>query len=241
VIDVARLTKRYGRTLAVDELTFTVAPGKVTGFVGPNGAGKSSTLRIILGLDHATSGHAHVHGVPYADLLRPLRRVGALLEPGAPSPGRRADHHLSWLARSNGIGRRRVGEVLDLVGLTDAARSRFGALSTGMRQRLALAAAMLGDPAVLILDEPLNGLDAAGVVWLRGLLRGLAGEGRTVLLSSHLMGEMAETADHLLVISRGRLLADGPLAEVVVRHAPPGQPTLEGAFLRLTGIEGRPG
>jgi ABC-2 type transport system ATP-binding protein len=228
VIEVDGITKRYGRTTAVDDLTFTVRPGRVTGFLGPNGAGKSTTMRIVLGLDRPTAGRATIDGAPYADLDEPLRRVGALLETDAAHRGRRAGDHLWWLARSNRIGRSRVAEVLAVVGLSDVARRRVGGFSLGMRQRLGIAAALLGDPPVLLFDEPVNGLDPEGVIWIRSLLRDLAAEGRTVLVSSHLMAEMAMTADHLVVIARGRLLADAPLPDVVGDS-----PSLEDAFMRL--------
>ncbi|MFY7064522.1 ABC transporter ATP-binding protein [Nocardiopsis changdeensis] len=214
MIAVRELVKRYGGTVAVDGLTFTVEPGRVTGFLGPNGAGKSTTLRMVLGLDAPTSGSATVGGMPYRDLPSPTRRVGALLDPGAVEPGRTARGHLLWQARGAGIGRARVDEVLGLVGLADRGGHRIRHLSLGMRQRLGIAGALLGDPGVLILDEPLNGLDPEGIVWVRRLLRGFADEGRTVLVSSHLMNEMEATADHVLVISRGRLVADVGIAEL---------------------------
>ncbi|GIJ75199.1 hypothetical protein Voc01_101160 [Virgisporangium ochraceum] len=228
MIDVDGVTKRFGRTTAVDDLTFTVRPGRVTGFLGPNGAGKSTTMRVVLGLDRATAGRATIDGHAYRDLPEPLRRVGALLEAGSAHGGRSAYHHLWWLARSNRIGRSRVAEVLGLVGLDGVARKRVRGFSLGMKQRLGIAAALLGDPPVLLFDEPVNGLDPEGVRWIRGLLRDLAAEGRTVLVSSHLMAEMALTADHLVVIARGRLLADAPLDEVVGDA-----PSLEDAFMRL--------
>jgi ABC-2 type transport system ATP-binding protein len=214
-IEVADVQKRYGSTVAVDGLTFTIAPGLVTGFVGPNGAGKSTTMRMILGLDAPDAGRALVGGQPYRTLAEPLRRVGALLETGATHPGRRAVDHLRWLAASNGLPRRRVDEVLELVGLSGVARRRTRGYSLGMAQRLGIAAALLGDPPVLLLDEPVNGLDPEGVRWIRGLLRSLAAEGRTVFVSSHLMGELEDTADHLVVIGRGRLLADASVASLL--------------------------
>ena len=214
-IEVEGLRKRYGRTLAVDGLSFVVPPGLVTGFVGPNGAGKSSTMRVILGLDRPDEGRALVSGRPYAALRRPLCEVGALLDAGALHPGRRARDHLLWLARSNGLPAGRVDDVLELVGLASAARRTGGALSLGMRQRLGIAAALLGDPPVLMFDEPVNGLDPDGIRWIRGLLRDLAAEGRAVLVSTHLMAELEGTADRLLVIGRGRLLADTPVAELL--------------------------
>jgi len=207
-IEVRELRKRYGSTTAVDNLSFTVSPGQVCGFVGPNGAGKSTTMRVILGLDAPDAGHAHVGGQPYRTLRRPLTQVGALLDAAAVHPGRRARDHLLWMAHSNGIPARRVGEVLDLVGLAPVARRRVGGFSLGMRQRLGIAAALLGDPPVLLFDEPVNGLDPEGIVWIRGLLRGLAADGRAVLVSSHLMGELEDTADHLVVVGRGRLVVD---------------------------------
>jgi len=211
MIQVRRLTKRYGPVLAVDDLTFDVRPGVVTGFLGPNGSGKSTTMRMILGLDAPTSGTATIRGRCYAGLPAPLREVGAMLDAHAVHPGRRARDHLLFLARSNGLPPSRVDEVLELTGLTPVAGRRAGGFSLGMRQRLGIAAALLGDPEVIILDEPVNGLDPDGIRWIRALLRGLAAEGRTVLLSSHLMSEMALTADHLVVIGRGRLLADAGL------------------------------
>ncbi|CAL9465271.1 Bacitracin transport ATP-binding protein BcrA [Nocardiopsis dassonvillei] len=214
MIAVRELVKRYGDAVAVDGLTFAVEPGRVTGFLGPNGAGKSTTMRMVLGLDAPTSGTATVDGVPYRDLPAPTRRVGALLDPGAVDPGRTAGGHLLWQARAAGIGRARVDEVLGLVGLEGRGGHRIRHLSLGMRQRLGIAGALLGDPGVLILDEPLNGLDPEGIVWVRRLLRGFADEGRTVLVSSHLMNEMEATADHVLVISRGRLVADVGVAEL---------------------------
>jgi ABC-2 type transport system ATP-binding protein len=235
-VECRDLRKRYGRTVAVDGLSCTVAPGRVTGFVGPNGAGKSTTLRMILALDRPDGGSVLIGGRPYRSLRDPLRRVGALLDAAGPHPGRRAYDHLLWLARSNGLPRRRIDEVLDLVGLATVARRRVGGFSLGMRQRLGIAAALLGDPPVLLLDEPVNGLDPEGVHWLRGLLRGLAAEGRTVLVSSHLLAELAGTADRLLVLGRGRLLADAAVADLVAAaSARLGRPvTLEEAYLDLT-------
>jgi ABC-2 type transport system ATP-binding protein len=208
VIEVNELTMRYGDKVAVDDLTFTVKPGLVTGFLGPNGAGKSTTMRVVLGLEMPTAGKALVNGRPYASISRPMRSMGALLDAGAVHGGRSAYAHLACLARSNGIGRARVTAVLDQVGLTDVADKRISGFSLGMRQRLGIGTALLGDPGVLMLDEPLNGLDPEAIRWLRDLLRSLADEGRTVLLSSHLMNEMALTADHVIVIGRGRLIAD---------------------------------
>jgi ABC-2 type transport system ATP-binding protein len=199
---------RYGRTVAVDDLTFTVKPGLVTGFLGPNGAGKSTTMRAVLALEPPAAGKALVNGHPYASLRRPLHTMGALLDAGAVHGGRTARAHLACLARSNGIGPARVAAVLEQSGLAGVANRRISGFSLGMKQRLGIAAALLGDPAALMLDEPLNGLDPEGIRWLRGLLRSLAAEGRTVLLSSHLMNELALTAEHVIVIGRGRLLAD---------------------------------
>jgi ABC-2 type transport system ATP-binding protein len=214
-IEVRGLRKRYGSTMAVDGLTFTVSPGQVTGFVGPNGAGKSTTMRIILGLDAADEGTALVGGRAYRTLKSPLCQVGALLDASALHPSRRARDHLLWMAQSNGLARSRVDEVLDTVGLASVARKRAGGFSLGMRQRLGIAAALLGDPPVLIFDEPVNGLDPEGIRWIRGMLRSLAGQGRAVLVSSHLMSELEDTADHLLIIGRGRLLADTPVREIL--------------------------
>ena len=207
MIEAIGLSKRYGATLAVDALSFTVPPGQVTGFLGPNGAGKSTTMRLILGLDAPTSGSVTVNGRPYTAYRRPLLEVGALLDATAIHGGRSAYHHLLSLALSNGIGRARVEEVLDLVGLASVARKRAGGFSLGMAQRLGIAAALLGDPGVLLFDEPVNGLDPEGVMWVRTLLKSLAAEGRTVFVSSHLMSEMAITADRLIIIGRGRLIA----------------------------------
>ncbi|GAA4800242.1 ABC transporter ATP-binding protein [Streptomyces ziwulingensis] len=219
MIELRELTKRYGETVAVDGLSFSVRPGRVTGFLGPNGAGKSTTLRMILGLDRPDGGEARIDGDAYPRLGYPLRRVGALLEAKAVHGGRTARNHLRWLAQTNRLPARRVDEVLDEVGLTGAARRRAGGFSLGMAQRLGIAAAMLGDPPVLLFDEPVNGLDPEGIVWIRELMRRLAREGRTVLVSSHLMSEMALTADHLVVIGRGRLLADTGMTDFVARHS----------------------
>ena len=214
-IEVRDLTKRYGRTVAVDDLSFSVRRGLVTGFVGPNGAGKSTTMRLILGLDRPDTGEARVNGKRYRDLARPLREVGALLDASSTHPGRRARDHLLWLAHSNRLPRRRVDEVLELVGLADVARRRAGGFSLGMSQRLGIGAALLGDPPVLLFDEPINGLDPEGIRWMRTFLKSLASEGRAVLVSSHLMSELKDTADHLVVIGRGRLLADTSVAELI--------------------------
>ncbi|MBB5080405.1 ABC-2 type transport system ATP-binding protein [Nonomuraea endophytica] len=229
MIELRQLTKRYGDTLAVDELSFRVEPGHVTGFLGPNGAGKSTSMRLVLGLDAPTSGQALVNGGRYADLRRPLHEVGALLDAGAVHPGRSAYNHLMCLALSNDIGARRVAQVLELVGLSGVARKKAGGFSLGMKQRLGIAAALLGDPGVLMFDEPVNGLDPDGVRWIRGLMRGLAEEGRTVLLSSHLMSEMALTADRIVIVGRGRLVADATVAELTA-----GYPSLEEAYMALT-------
>ncbi|MET7301702.1 ABC transporter ATP-binding protein [Embleya sp. NPDC005575] len=229
MIRIRNLTKRYGDVLAVDDLDFEVAAGTVTGFLGPNGAGKSTTLRMVLGLDRPTAGAATIDGRVYGELHEPLRHVGALLDAGAVHRRRRGRDHLLYLARSNRIPDPRVDEVLDRVGLTNAARRRAGTYSLGMRQRLGIAAALLGDPGVLIFDEPVNGLDPEGIRWIRDLIRSLAAEGRTVFLSSHLMSEMALTADHLVVIAGGRLLADTSLAEFVGEGE-----SLEDVYLRLT-------
>jgi ABC-2 type transport system ATP-binding protein len=214
-IEVQGLRKRYGRTVALDGLSFTVPPGQVTGFVGPNGAGKSTTMRIILGLDAPDHGRALIGGRPYRGLRTPLREVGALLDAAAVHPGRRARDHLLWMAHSNGLPRRRVDDVLDLVGLTGVARKRAGGFSLGMRQRLGIAAALLGDPPVLMFDEPVNGLDPEGIRWIRGLIRSLADEGRAVLMSSHLMSELEGSADHLVVVGRGRLITDTTVRELL--------------------------
>jgi ABC-2 type transport system ATP-binding protein len=229
MIEAKNLTKRYGDKLAVDDLTFTVRPGVVTGFLGPNGAGKSTTMRLILGLDRATSGSVTVNGRPYVQHRHPLREVGALLEARAAHPGRSAYHHLLALAQSNGIPRSRVADVIDAVGLGDVARRRAGRFSLGMGQRLGIATALLGDPRTLILDEPLNGLDTEGIRGVRTLLRDLAADGRTVFVSSHLMNEMAMTAEHVVVIGRGRLIADTGLDQFVGSAA-----SLEDAFMDLT-------
>jgi ABC-2 type transport system ATP-binding protein len=215
MIEATSLSKSYGDTLAVDDLSFTIQPGVVTGFLGPNGAGKSTTMRLILGLDRPTKGNVTVNGSPYAAHRRPLIEVGALLEAKAIHGGRSAYNHLLAIAQTNHIDRKRVGEVLDLVGLTAVADKRAGGFSLGMGQRLGIATALLGDPAVLILDEPVNGLDPEGILWVRNLLKHMAGQGKTVFVSSHLMSEMALTADHLLVIGRGRLIADAATADVI--------------------------
>jgi ABC-2 type transport system ATP-binding protein len=229
-IAVHALTKRYGRITAVDDLTFTLEPGRVTGFVGRNGAGKTTTLRILLGLTSATSGTATVAGQRYADLRDPLRHVGALIDPGCFHPGRTGRNALRAVARLGRIPDTRVDEVLDLVDLTGAAGRRVGGYSLGMRQRLALAAALLGDPGTLVLDEPANGLDPDGVRWLRSLIRGLGEQGRSVLVSSHLLAELAQTVDEVIVIEQGRLVAHDRIAAL----AGTGTETLEDVFVRLT-------
>jgi ABC-2 type transport system ATP-binding protein len=217
MIEARGVTKRYGSKTAVDALTFTVRPGVVTGFLGPNGSGKSTTMRMILGLDAPTAGEVTVNGKRYAEHRAPLREVGALLEARAVHTGRSAYSHLLALALTTGIPRRRVDEVIDLVGLREVARKRAGGFSLGMGQRLGVAAALLGDPATIVLDEPVNGLDPEGILWIRTLLRALAAEGRTVFVSSHLMSEMALTAEHLIVIGRGKLIADTSVADFVAR------------------------
>jgi ABC-2 type transport system ATP-binding protein len=219
MIQATALTKRYGPRLAVDRAEFTVSPGKVTGFLGPNGAGKSTTMRMILGLDRPTSGAVTVNGVPYQKLAAPLREVGALLDAKAVHGGRSAYNHLLVLAKANGLPRSRVDAVIDLVGLHSVARKRAGGFSLGMGQRLGIAGALLGDPGVVMFDEPVNGLDPEGILWIRNLMKALAAEGRTVFVSSHLMSEMALTADHLVVIGLGRILADQPMAEFIDRNS----------------------
>jgi ABC-2 type transport system ATP-binding protein len=214
-IEVAGLRKRFGSALALDGMSFAVRPGKVTGFVGPNGAGKSTTMRVILGLDAPEAGRALVSGQPYAKLRHPLSHIGALLDAGALQPGRRARNHLLWLAHSQGLTARRVDEVIEQAGLASVARRKAGGFSLGMRQRLGIAAAMLGDPPILMLDEPFNGLDPEGIVWMRGFLRSLAAQGRAVLVSSHLMSELQDTADHLVVVGRGKVIADTGAAELI--------------------------
>jgi ABC-2 type transport system ATP-binding protein len=217
MIEARGLVKRYGTTAAVNDLSFTIRPGLVTGFLGPNGAGKTTTMRLILGLDRPSAGTVTVNGQPYAASPAPMHEVGALLDAGAVHGGRTARNHLLGLAQTNGISRRRVDEVLGVVGLTDVAGKRTKGFSLGMRQRLGIAAALLGDPQILMFDEPVNGLDPEGILWIRNLMRSLAAEGRTVLVSSHLMSEMEYTADHLLVIGRGRLIADCGMAEFIAR------------------------
>jgi ABC-2 type transport system ATP-binding protein len=221
MIEVRDLTKKYGTATAVDGISFTVRPGLVTGFLGPNGAGKSTTMRLIMGLDLPTTGTATVNGLPYGRIKRPLHDIGAVLDARAMHGGRSAYNHLLCLAQSNGIGERRVRAVLELTGLASVAKRRAKGFSLGMSQRLGVAAALLGDPEVLVCDEPVNGLDPEGILWMRSLLRGLAAEGRTILVSSHLMSEMALTADHLLVIGQGRLIADDTIEAVIARGARP--------------------
>lgn len=234
VIEVSGISKHYGEKVAVDDLTFTVQPGVITGFLGPNGAGKSTTMRLILGLDAPSSGSALVNGKPYRDLQAPLREVGAMLEARAIHTGRSGYNHLLALAQTHGIPRSRVGEVIDMVGLESVARKRVGGFSLGMGQRLGVAAALLGNPNTVILDEPANGLDPEGIRWIRNLLKGLAAEGKTVFLSSHLMSEMEQTAEHLIVIGKGRLIADTSV-EAFVAQASSGAPvrvrTPDGAAL----------
>src|SRR5579862_6561410 len=217
MIEARGLVKRYGATAAVNDLSFTVRPGLVTGFLGPNGAGKTTTMRLILGLERPSAGTVTVNGRPYGASTAPMHEVGALLDAGAVHGGRTARNHLLGLAETNGISRCRVEEVLGVVGLTDVAGKRARGFSLGMRQRLGIAAALLGDPRILMFDEPVNGLDPEGIVWIRNLMRSLAAEGRTVLVSSHLMSEMEHTADHLLVIGRGQLIADCGMAEFIGR------------------------
>jgi len=231
MIEVNELTKRYRGAVAVDGLTFAVKPGMVTGFLGPNGAGKTTTMRLLLGLAAPTAGEALVSGRAYASIRRPLHEVGALLDANAVHPGRSAIEHLRWLAQTNGIAPVRVVSTLERVGLAGAAGKRVGGFSLGMRQRLGIAAALLGDPGILVFDEPVNGLDPQGVRWIRELMRALAAEGRTVLISSHLMSEMELTADRLIVVGRGRLLADTTIGELV---SSAGCVSLEDAYLRLT-------
>ena len=214
-IEVAGLRKRFGSTVAVDGMSFAVAPGQVTGFVGPNGAGKSTTMRVILGLDAADEGSALVGGRPYQSLRYPMRYVGSLLDASALQPSRTGRGHLLWLAHSQGLGAGRVDEVASLVGLGAAVRRKAGGYSLGMRQRLGIAAALLGDPPVLMFDEPFNGMDPEGIVWMRGFLRSLAAEGRAVLVSSHLMSELQDAADHLVVVGRGLVIADASVAELI--------------------------
>ncbi|MEV0909108.1 ABC transporter ATP-binding protein [Streptomyces hokutonensis] len=241
MIEVRGLTKRYGDRTAVDGLSFTAPPGQVTGFLGPNGAGKSTTMRMIVGLDAPTGGTALVNGKPYARHRAPLQELGVLLEARAVHPGRSAFNHLMALAYTHGVPKRRVDEVIDLAGLHAVANKRVGAFSLGMGQRLGIAAALLGDPAVVMLDEPVNGLDPEGVRWVRELLRGLAAEGRTVMLSSHLMSEMAQTADRLVVVGRGRLLAETTVDALVERSEDKGVRVATGEPARLRSLLAGPG
>jgi ABC-2 type transport system ATP-binding protein len=241
VIEVNGVTKRYGDRVAVDNLSFTVRPGMVTGFLGPNGAGKSTTMRMILGLDRPTSGDVLVNGKHYAEHAAPLREVGALLEAKAVHTGRSAYHHLLAMALTHGIPRKRVDEVIDLVGLREVARKRVGGFSLGMGQRLGVAAALLGDPATLILDEPVNGLDPEGVRWIRHLLKSLAAEGRTVFVSSHLMSEMALTAEHLIVIGKGKLIANSSMADFTEQAAGRSVRVRAGEAIRLRELLVGPG
>lgn len=229
VLTFDHVTKQRGSRTILSDITFTAKPGRVTGFLGPNGAGKSSTLRILLGLDHATSGTALVDGRPFASLRDPLRSIGAVLDGSGAHRSRTGRAHLRWVARSAGIGNARVEEMLELVGIADAAGKRVSTYSLGMGRRLGLAAALLGDPSALVLDEPVNGLDPEGIRWIRRLLRGQAEQGRTVLLSSHLMGELAETVDDVVVINHGQIVADGTLPGVIGSHG-----SLEDAFFALT-------
>jgi ABC-2 type transport system ATP-binding protein len=232
MIEVAELRKQYGTVRALDGMTFTVRPGRVTGFAGPNGAGKSTTMRVILGLDRPDSGTALIDGQRYRSLRHPLLHAGSLLDAGALQPSRTARNHLRWLALSQGLPPRRAGEVLEITGLASVANRRAGGYSLGMRQRLGVAAALLGDPPVLMFDEPFNGMDPEGIVWLRGFLRSLAGQGRTVLVASHLMSELQEAADHVIVVGRGRVIADAPLPALLRRWR-----SLEAAYLELTRDE----
>ncbi len=219
MIEARSLSKRYGDTIAVDDLSFTVEPGKITGFLGPNGAGKTTTMRLILGLDRPSSGTVTVNGMPFHELGAPMREVGALLDAKAVHGGRSAYNHLLCLAQASKLPSRRVGEALALVGLSDVAGKRSKGFSLGMGQRLGIAAALLGDPEILMFDEPVNGLDPEGILWIRSLMKSLAAEGRTVFVSSHLMSEMENTADHLIVIGRGKLIADCTVAEFIARNS----------------------
>jgi ABC-2 type transport system ATP-binding protein len=236
MIVVNGVRKRFGPAVALDGMSFTVRPGQVTGFVGPNGAGKSTTMRVILGLDAADQGSALIDGRPYRSLRDPLRHVGSLLDAAALQPSRTARNHLLWLAHSQGLTARRVDAVLDMAGLAAVARRRAGGFSLGMRQRLGIAAALLGDPPAVMLDEPFNGMDPEGIVWMRGFLRSLAADGRAVLVSSHLMSELQDTADHLVVAGRGRVIADAGVAELLASAAADRGTlrSLEDVYLRLT-------
>jgi ABC-2 type transport system ATP-binding protein len=241
MIEIQELTKRYGRTTAVSGLTFTVRPGTVTGFLGPNGAGKSTTMRVILGLDDPTSGSVTVNGRPPRAHTAPLREVGGLLDPRAVHPSRSAYHHLLALAQTSGIRRSRVDEVIDAVGLREVAGRPAGKFSLGMAQRLGIAAALLGDPATVVLDEPVNGLDVEGIRWIRALLHDLAVQGKTVFISSHLMSEIAQTATHLIVIGRGRMIADTGVAEFIAAAAAPAVRVLSSDQDSLAGLLRSPG
>ena len=234
MIEIIDVTKKYGGRTAVDRVSFTAKAGRVTGFLGPNGAGKSTTLRILLGLDRPASGTALIDGKSYTALAQPLRTVGAMLDGASAIPERRGIDHLRWIAQSNRIPARRIGEVLEQVGLSEAATRRVRKYSLGMRQRLGLAAALLGEPRFLVLDEPVNGLDPEGIRTIRAFLRSYADDGNTVLLSSHLMGETAQTVDDIVIINKGRIIADGALEQIIAGHA-----SLEDAFFALTGS--RPG
>ncbi len=229
MIEIRNLTKNHGSRRVVDDISFDAAPGRITGFLGPNGAGKSSTMRILLGLDRATSGTALIDGVPYKDIDRPLWTVGSMLDGPGAAKGRTARAHLSWVAQSNGVPKHRIDEVLDMTGLAEAGRSRIRGFSLGMGQRLGIAASLLGNPRILVLDEPTNGLDPDGIRWTRRFLRSLADDGKTVLVSSHLMNEMEGIADDIVVIARGKILATGTAAEVQGEHR-----SLEDAFFALT-------
>jgi ABC-2 type transport system ATP-binding protein len=236
-IEIDGLRKRFGPVQALDGMTFTVRPGQVTGFVGPNGAGKSTTMRVVVGLDAPDAGTATIGGRPYRSLKNPLRHVGTLLDAGALQPSRRARDHLLWLAHSQGLGAARVDEVIALAGLESAARRKAGGYSLGMRQRLGIAAALLGDPPVLIFDEPFNGMDPEGIVWMKGFLRILAAEDRAVLVSSHLLSELQDTASHLVVVGRGRVIADTTVADLIAAassKAAGRRATLEEAYMELT-------
>src|SRR5262250_2931580 len=241
MIEIHALTKRYGRTTAVSDLTFTVQPGVVTGFLGPNGAGKTTTMRMILGLDEPTSGSVTVNGRPPRNHAAPLAELGGMLDPRAVHPARSAYHHLLALAQTSGIRRSRVDEVIDAVGLREVAGRSAGKFSLGMSQRLGIAAALLGDPATVVLDEPVNGLDVEGIRWIRGLLADLAARGKTVFVSSHLMSEIAQTATHLIVIGRGRMIADTGVAEFIAAAAPPAVRVLSSDQDSLAGLLRSPG
>jgi ABC-2 type transport system ATP-binding protein len=241
VIEAVGLTKRYGQRTAVNDVSFVVKPGLVTGFLGPNGAGKSTTMRLITGLDRPTAGHVTVNGKPYAQHHAPLREVGVLLDAKAVHTGRSAVNHLLAIGATHGIGRKRVNEVIAMAGLESVARKRVGAFSLGMGQRLGIAAALLGDPRTVILDEPVNGLDPEGVIWVRTLVRHLASEGRTVFLSSHLMSEMAQTADHIIVLGRGRVITDAPVKDIIAQAAGGGVRVRTPNAVQLAALLNAPG